>query len=65
MNWEEYAALRDATCALDGCERAPARIGGRYCETHARRVRRTGSPGPAAIRRYTKKPRRSESHGAR
>lgn len=57
MDWAEFAALYDARCSLEGCERPAAALGSKFCEAHERRVRRKGSPGPAALRRYTKKPR--------
>jgi len=55
MQMSEYHALRDATCSLEGCERPTEFIGGRYCRTHALRVKRTGSPGSPTIREYNRK----------
>lgn len=34
----------DATCSINGCDRAASRRG--YCQTHYKRVLKTGSPGP-------------------
>lgn len=34
----------ETTCSVDGCERAASRRG--YCQTHYKRVLKTGSPGP-------------------
>jgi len=45
---------KGTTCSVDGCDR-PAKYKA-LCNTHYSRMRATGSPGPAAIRRYRSKP---------
>lgn len=48
--YHQYAATEPRkACSVSGCSK-PARARGRYCDGHLKRIRATGSPGPATTR---------------